>query len=385
MIKKNIFRVLALGLIISVVASCSSSSPDKTPIPESKPQVYTPAKPIYKPAPQKRPPARFPRSTSKIPAARPASGPSFIGQPRLTSFINRMVTRHGFNRIALNRLFTQVKRDNWVANYMNRQRPAKKKPNPNGAGWTNYRAKFVKESKISKGVQFWQQNRAALQRAAQRYGVPPEYVVAIIGVETNYGSNFGKFRVIDALTTIAMTNKRRSRSFFKYLEDFLIMTRNERMDPLRPVGSHAGAMGYGQFMPSAFLSYAVDHDGDGVRNLWQATDAIGSVANYFKRHGWRTGEAVASRAITSGNAYRSMNSGFKTNYSMGTLASRGIRPARSVRHSGRNSLLVLPTRAGGEVWIGYNNFYVISRYNHSTYYSMAVHQLAQAVKRRMGR
>ena len=382
---KFIFRSLSVIFITSAIAACSST-PEEKPIPQSKPKVYTPAKPAYKPpAPAKKRQVAPRGRAAKMPTARPATGRSYIGDPRLTSFINKMVSRHGFNRAALNRLFSQVRQDNWVANYMNRQRPAKKKPNPYGSGWTNYRAKFVKESKINKGVQFWRQNSAALQRASQRYGVPAEYVVAIIGVETNYGSNFGKFRVIDALTTIAMTNQRRSKSFFKYLEDFLIMTRNERMNPLQPVGSHAGAMGYGQFMPSSFLSYAVDHDGDGVRNLWQPADAIGSVANYFKRHGWRTGEAVAGRAVTSGSGYRSMVSGFKTAYSMGTLASRGIRPARKSRHTGRNSLLVLPTRAGGEVWIGYNNFYVISRYNHSTYYSMAVHQLAQAVKRRMGR
>lgn len=384
MIKLTI-RTLAISLTAALVVSCSSNQ--NQPVPKSQPSVQRPvAKPVYKkpkPPVRKQQPAH--RAQTKMPAGRAATGRSYVGDPRLTRFINKMVSGHGFNRGSLNQLFTQVRQDNWVADYMNRQRPAKRKANPNGSGWTNYRSKFVKESKINKGTQFWRQNSAALQRASQRYGVPAEYVVAIIGVETNYGTNFGKFRVIDALTTIAMTNKRRSSSFFKYLEDFLIMTRNERMNPLHPVGSHAGAMGYGQFMPSSFLSYAVDHDGDGVRNLWQPTDAIGSVANYFKKHGWRTGETVAVKAKISGSGYRSMNTGFKSNYSMGTLASRGVTPAQGGRHSGRNSLLVLPTRAGGEVWLGYNNFYVISRYNHSTYYSMAVHQLAQAVKRRMGK
>ncbi len=388
---KTIFRSLTIVLAVSIISSCGST-PEQEKVPESKPQVSQPVvkvpqakKPqVVRPAPR-QPARRSAPSRSRMPISKPSSGPSFMGDPRLISFINRMSSKHGFNRVALNRLFSQVRRNDWVANYMNRQRPAKKKPNPNGAGWSNYRAKFVKESKINKGVQFWRQNSAALQRAYQRYGVPPEYVVAIIGVETNYGKNFGKFRIIDALTTIAMTNRRRSSAFFKYLEDFLIMTRNERMNPLHPVGSHAGAMGYGQFMPSSFLSYAVDHNGDGVRNLWDPVDAIGSVANYFKRHGWRTGEVAAVRAVASGRGYRNLHSGFKTNYSAATLAKYGIRPTRNVRHSGRTSLLVLPTYAGGEVWLGYNNFYVISRYNHSTYYSMAVHQLAQKIKQRMGR
>lgn len=377
---KNISSLVLVTLIASNLVSCGSTpEQEKTPekIPQAEPMQRQQAQPV-RPPQQSRPAPNH----SRIPISRPSSGPTFIGDPRLTHFINRMVAQHGFNRASLNRLFAQVHKDNWVANYMNRQRPEKKRSS-GGAGWSKYRAKFVKESKIAKGVQFWRQNNAALQRAAQRYGVPPEYVVAIIGVETNYGSNFGKFRVIDALTTIAMTNKRRSRAFFKYLEDFLIMTRNEGMNPLHPVGSYAGAMGYGQFMPSAFLSYAVDHNGDGVRNLWDPTDAIGSVANYFRKHGWRPGEAVAVRAITSGRGYLRVDSGFKTNYSNATLARLGVRPSHPARHSGRTSLLVLPTYAGSEVWLGYNNFYVISRYNHSTYYSMAVHQLAQAIKRRM--
>ncbi len=348
-------------------------------MPQTQPIKPTIIKPNITP-PKTKP--TTPKYSKKIPISRPSNGPTFIGDPRLTRFINRMVTRHGFSRASLNQLFAQVHKNNWVANYMNRQRPAKKRPR-GGAGWSKYRAKFVKESKITKGTQFWKKYNVALQRASQRYGVPPEYIVAIIGVETNYGSNFGKFRVIDALTTIAMTNKRRSRSFFKYLEDFLIMTRNEGMNPLHPVGSHAGAMGYGQFMPSSFLSYAIDHDGDGIRNLWNPIDAIGSIANYFKKHGWRTGEAVAVKAITTGRAYRNVDSGFKTNYSTTTLKRLGVMPSRQVRHSGRVSLLVLPTYSGEEVWLGYNNFYVISRYNHSTYYSMAVHQLAQAIKQRM--
>jgi membrane-bound lytic murein transglycosylase B len=320
-----------------------------------------------------------------MPAARSGNGKSFSGNPRLTHFINQMVTKHGFNRAKLTTLFTQVKHETWISNYMNRQRPARKKPNPNGAGWSKYRVKFVKASKINKGVQFWRQNEAALQRASQRYGVPAEYIVSIIGVETNYGNNFGKFRVIDALTTIGLTNKRRGKSFLKYLEDFLLMTRKEGMNPLRPIGSHAGAMGYGQFMPSSFLNYAVDFDGNGVRDLWHPTDAIGSIANYFKKHGWRSGEAVTVRTRATGKRYRSLNSGFKTNYSATTLASHDVKTNTAVKHSGRTSLLVLPTHAGGEIWLGYNNFYVISRYNHSTYYSMAVHQLAQAIKKQHGR
>ena len=376
------FRSFSLALITTVMASCSSS-PDKPPEPQQPVQKTTAvpkSKTVVIP-----PKIVRPQVASRMPAARSGNGRSFVGNASLSHFINQMVTKHGFKRAKLNALFAQVKHETWISNYMNRQRPARKKTNPNGTGWSKYRVKFVKASKINKGVQFWQQNEAALQRASQRYGVPAEYIVSIIGVETNYGNNFGKFRVIDALTTIALTNQRRGKSFLKYLEDFLLMTRKEGMNPLRPIGSHAGAMGYGQFMPSSFLNYAVDFDGNGVRDLWHPTDAIGSIANYFKKHGWRSGEAVTVRASTAGKRYRSLDSGFKSNYSAAKLASHGVKANRAVKHSGRTSLLVLPTHAGGEVWLGYNNFYVISRYNHSTYYSMAVHQLAQAIKKQRGR
>ena len=376
------FRSFSLVLITTILASCSSS-PDKPPEPQQPtPKVTTKpkAKPVIVP-----PKVIRSNVTSRMPAARAGNGKSFAGNARLNGFINRMVTKHGFNRAKLTTLFAQVKHETWISTYMNRQRPARKKTNPNGSGWSKYRVKFVKASKINKGVQFWQQNEVALQRASQRYGVPAEYIVSIIGVETNYGNNFGKFRVIDALTTIGLTNKRRGKSFLKYLEDFLLMTRKEGMNPLRPIGSHAGAMGYGQFMPSSFLSYAVDFDGNGVRDLWHPTDAIGSIANYFKKHGWRSGEAVTVRATASGNRYRKLDSGFKSNYSGATLATYGIKANYAAKHSGRTSLLVLPTHAGGEIWLGYNNFYVISRYNHSTYYSMAVHQLAKAIKKQRGK
>ncbi len=376
-------RPLSFALIATLLASCSSS-PDKLPEPQKPVQEITPkpVKPVVvKP---KAPPIRS-NVASRMPSARAGNGKSFAGNAQLNRFIKRMVSKHGFNQAKLTQLFSQVKHETWISNYMNRQRPSKKKLNPNGSGWSKYRPKFVKASKINKGVQFWRQNNAALQRASQQYGVPAEYIVAIIGVETNYGSNFGKFRVIDALTTIGLTNKRRGKSFLKYLEDFLVMARKEGMNPLRPVGSHAGAMGYGQFMPSSFLSYAVDFDGNGRRDLWHPTDAIGSIANYFKRHGWRSGEAVAVRTSAVGKRYQSLNSGFKSNYSAATLKSYGVKTNFKLKHSGRTSLVILPTHAGGEVWLGYNNFYVISRYNHSTYYSMAVHQLAKAIKKQRGK
>lgn len=391
---RKIKGVIIASLLGSVLAGCGSQSQDVKK-PDSDVKVYKPSQDAaakqraQQQAAQKRQAEKRRRQQQANAQPRPkhipqpVGGRSFMGDPRLTVFINKMVTRHGFNRDYLNNVFSKVRHRSWIDEYMNRPK-RKGRPSKVG-GWSRYRAKFLKESKYSKGAIFWRQHQAALQRAYQRYQVPPEYIVAIIGVETHFGGNFGKYRVIDALTTIAMTNKRRSKYFFGELENFLLMTRSERMNPLHPVGSHAGAMGYGQFMPSSFRNFAVDFDGNGVRDLWNPTDAIGSVANYFRRHGWKPGETVVNRAAVSGTAYKSLKSGFKTNYSLSKLAQYGVRPSAPARNSGRTSLLTLSTYSGDEVWLGYNNFYAITRYNHSTYYAMAVHQLAQMMRRRMGR
>lgn len=301
----------------------------------------------------------------------------FAGDPRLLSFIDQMSSR-GFSRNYLLGVFSQVRNRDEVARLWTSPASAS-----SPGGWYNYRSKFVTPANIQKGTQFWQQYGVHLQRAHQRYGVDPAYIIGIMGVETRWGRILGKHRVIDALTTSALTNKRRSDFFFEELANYMLMTRSERMDPLAPKGSYAGAMGYGQFMPSSFRSYAVDFDGDGVKDLWNPVDAIGSIANYFAEHGWRSGQEVAVQANVASSDYANVPDGFKVKYSPGQLAQIGIAP-KSGRWSNtsRTHLVALSTVPGGykEPWIGYNNFYVITRYNHSNYYAMAVHQLASAVK-----
>lgn len=308
---------------------------------------------------------------------------NFAGNPQLLKFINRMSARHGFSKSYLNGIFSQTRNRDDVA----RLWAGNNGGSSSGRGWYNYRSKFVTSANTQKGVQFWNKHRAHLQRASQRYGVDPEYIVGIMGVETRWGRILGKHKVIDALTTSAIVNKRRSKFFFKELENYLLMTRSERMDPLQPKGSYAGAMGYGQFMPSSFRAFAVDFDGDGIRDLWNPVDAIGSVANYFAKHKWKRGQEVAVPARVSSMAYTSMPDGYKVRYSTSGLAKKGIRPRNgSWSNTGRTHLLALTTVPGGikEPWIGYHNFYVITRYNHSNYYAMAVHQLAKSVKKKVG-
>jgi membrane-bound lytic murein transglycosylase B len=308
----------------------------------------------------------------------------YAGRADVERFIDRM-ERQGFSRAELVRVFSQVQRDPWILEYMERQwRPASRGPSGPSGAWTRYRAKHITSSNLNKGLAFWRRHEQTLNRAAERYGVPPEYIVAILGIETHWGGYMGKHRIVDALSTLAFDYPRRSAYFTDELEHFLIMARDEGFDPMRPVGSFAGAMGLGQFMPSSYHEYAVDFDNSGRRDLWDPEDAIGSVANYFASHGWQTGQPVTARASARGAVPRSMETGFKTNYRVGELKSSGIMPAAALKDGERVSLLRLDAAGGYEYWLGLKNFYVITRYNNSTYYAMTVHQLAQALRSQHG-
>ncbi|MBF4664218.1 lytic murein transglycosylase B [Cronobacter malonaticus] len=300
----------------------------------------------------------------------------FTGNPAAENFINMMVSKHGFNRQQLQEVFSQTKRLDYVLRLMDRQAPTTQPaPGPNGA-WLRYRNKFITADNVQNGVAFWNQYQDALNRAWQVYGVPPEIVVGIIGVETRWGRVMGKTRIIDALSTLAFNYPRRADYFAAELETFLLMSRDEGDDPLALKGSFAGAMGYGQFMPSSYKEYAVDFNGDGHINLWDPEDAIGSVAHYFQQHGWVKGDLVAVPA--NGQAPQ-LENGFKTKYSVGQLAAAGLTPQQPLGDHTEASLLRLDIGSGYQYWYGLPNFYAITRYNHSTHYAMAVWQLGQAV------
>jgi membrane-bound lytic murein transglycosylase B len=306
----------------------------------------------------------------------------YAGYPGAARLVDKLVREEGFDRAYLEQVLARVERQQWIIDFVTRP-SSKKSTRPTGA-WTRYRAKFLTQDNISKGASFWRRYDKVLRRAQAKFGVPPEYVVAIIGVETRYGGYMGKHRVIDALATLAFDFPRRSAYFTDELEAFLIMSRDEGFDPFGPKGSYAGAMGLGQFMPSSFHKWAVDFNGDGKRDLWNPEDAIGSVANYFASHGWRAGEAVAVRASVSGAGAKAMKTGFDTSYSINALSRNGIAAPANLGSGGQASLIKLDARGGYQYWLGLKNFYVITRYNHSSYYAMAVHQLAQAVGARRG-
>ena len=304
------------------------------------------------------------------------------------TFVNMMASKHGFDRGYLNYLLSNTVSTPFLkrmayADAFGRKKASNKKPR--AGRWSRYRGNFLTPRTINKGIAFARANRVALQRAEDRYGVPKEYILGIIGVETRYGGNVGKNRAIDALAAMGFDNPRRGKYFRSELEAYLLMTRKERLDPLKPMASYAGALGLCQFMPSNIKRYAVDHDGNGIINLWTPADAIGSVANYFKKHGWSKGGTVTVQANSINSGYRTLKTGFKSKHSLNRLRNKGISARNLGNISGKASLIKLNTYSGDELWLGGHNFYVITRYNHSSHYAMAVHQLAQEYKARLGR
>lgn len=305
-------------------------------------------------------------------------GGDFANNPNAQQFIDKMVNKHGFDRQQLQEILSQAKRLDSVLRLMDNQAPTtsvKPPSGPNGA-WLRYRKKFITPDNVQNGVVFWNQYEDALNRAWQVYGVPPEIIVGIIGVETRWGRVMGKTLILDALATLSFNYPRRAEYFSGELETFLLMARDEQDDPLNLKGSFAGAMGYGQFMPSSYKQYAVDFSGDGHINLWDPVDAIGSVANYFKAHGWVKGDQVA--VMANGQA-PGLPNGFKTKYSISQLAAAGLTPQQPLGNHQQASLLRLDVGTGYQYWYGLPNFYTITHYNHSTHYAMAVWQLGQAV------
>ncbi|MDH4869622.1 lytic murein transglycosylase B [Pseudomonas sp. BN515] len=357
-------RRVAFALPLFVLISACSSKPTPVPQPVQKPKQPTLITPSAHP------------TFGSVQPITPLRG-DFAGNVSAQRFIDRMVSQHDFNRQHLQDLLAQTRELDWVIRLMDRQAPTYTPPSgPNGA-WLRYRKKFITPGNVRNGVLFWDQYEADLQRAFHTYGVPPEIIVGIIGVETRWGRVMGNTRIIDALATLAFSYPRRAEFFSGELEQFLLQARKEGEDPLSLRGSYAGAMGYGQFMPSSFTQYAVDFDGDGQRDLWNPRDAIGSVANYFKQHGWVTGDTVAVRA--TGQA-RSLENGFDTQYPISVLNAAGLQPQSSLGNHQSASLLRLDMGNTYQYWYGLPNFYVITRYNHSTHYAMAVWELGRAVQ-----
>jgi membrane-bound lytic murein transglycosylase B len=302
---------------------------------------------------------------------------TYEGNPLADQLIDELVTEEGFERAELERIFAAAERKDSILEAI--ARPAEKtKP------WHEYRQIFLTEKRENEGVAFFDEHRQTLERAQRETGVPAEIIVAIIGVETFYGRITGSYRVIDALSTLAFDYPKRSPFFTSELKNYLILTREQGFDPLEPVGSYAGAMGYGQFMPSSYRNYAVDFDGDGVTDIWDnPVDAIGSVANYFRAHGWREGEQVTSEAESDAGVsdewFVRSRKDLQPQRTLAEFAAAGIGPLDELDPEALAIAMKFELEEGYEYWIGLHNFYVITRYNHSAMYAMSVYQLSQRI------
>lgn len=314
-------------------------------------------------------------------AAAPAIGApgSYLERTEVQAFIAEMSKRHGFDADALRDIFAQTTQQESVLRAIT--------PKPVGKrSWQSYRANFVSSRRIEQGVAFWHAHRAALERAEQQFGVPAEIIVAILGVETHYGRAMGSFRVVEALATLAFDYPRRADYFRSELEEVLLLARESQWPPLELTGSFAGAIGIPQFMPGSIRRYAVDFDGDGRRDLRDsAADAIGSVASFLKLHGWVPGEPIAARATLEDDKAKALiDGGVKPDHPVATLRLAGARFDPDLPASAPAVLIELDsTDAPPEYLVGLQNYYVITRYNRSSFYATAVWELAQALKRAM--
>ncbi len=315
------------------------------------------------------------RPTSQSSASlTPSSQTAFLQRADVQSFIQTTHQEHQLPVAWLEQALSKVELKPAIIEAMNK--PAESKT------WGQYRPIFMTEARIRNGVAFWQQNRDSLKAAEAQYGVPAEIIVAIIGVETSYGANKGKWRVLDALSTLAFDYPRRADFFRKELANFLVIAYENQADATQYLGSYAGAMGFPQFMPSSYRHYAVDFTQDGRRDLWDnPADAIGSVANYLRENGWQPHEKIAMPVTLNNNSalnYITTGAIKKPTHAISTLTQAGVQLSEPTQLPAM--LLQYENISGNEYWLGFNNFYVITRYNRSPLYALAVYQLADAIR-----
>ena len=309
--------------------------------------------------------------------ARPA-GAIDVHRDDVKQFIAHMADTSSFKKRELRKILKAAQSQPNIIEAMDR--PAEK-----AKTWSEYRPIFITERRIREGTDFWIAHRQALDQASIRSGVAPEYLAAILGVETYYGRLTGNYRVLDALATLAFDYPARAKFFREELEQFLLLTRDSGLDPLSIKGSYAGAMGAPQFMPSNYRRYAVDAEADGHINLWTDwLDVCASVGNYLKEHGWNSGEPVLSEASVDPDKASELDGRKLTlTETVGSLRTKGVN-FESALPADAPALLIAADDTDGVHWrVGYNNFYVITRYNHSALYAMAVFELAAAVKQQV--
>ncbi|MYD99169.1 MAG: lytic murein transglycosylase B [Gammaproteobacteria bacterium] len=301
----------------------------------------------------------------------------YSARPEVAEYVDGLVAEHGFDRTWLEEVFSGATKSESVIDSISR--PAEKV-----LAWHEYRAIFLTDNRIDGGVTFWKENAKAIADAERRFGVAGEVVVAIIGVETLYGRYLGSHRVIDALATLAFDYPRRAAFFKRELTEFLLLVREEGKDPLAPMGSYAGAMGYGQFISSSYRNFAIDFDGDGKRDIWtNRSDAVGSVANYLARHRWHgQGPAVVRVDEADAGILELVQTDLGLKHTVGEFRKRGAPLGGALDDTSKAALFAMEADDGTEYWLGLNDFHVITRYNRSAMYALAVLQLSQEIRRR---
>ncbi|MDP3269486.1 MAG: lytic murein transglycosylase B [Legionella sp.] len=300
---------------------------------------------------------------------------AFTQRKDVQAFIKSMVKDHHFSAKELTETMNQVQLQPQIIESM--EKPYEKK------NWDVYRDLFLTPQRLKGGLDYWAANKEILEKAQKRYGVPPEIIVAILGVETLYGERQGENRVLDALSTLAFNYPKRAPFFTKELKEYLLLCREHHVSPTFYKGSYAGAMGKPQFMPSSYRYYAVDFGNKGHRDLITDNgDSIASIANYFHKHGWRLNEGIAQNATLKGWHFKKLRTNPKSaNYQYSQLEAAGVKPiTASQNHPTRAALIELMTAEGKEYWLAYPNFFVITRYNSSPQYALVVYLLSQQLK-----
>ncbi len=303
------------------------------------------------------------------------------------AFIDMMVTEHNFKRSYLEKLFKNVEIQTTPLSIYgipkkNKETEKEAKPYAKHGAWDRYVKYNVTPKRIRQGREFIKKYRTTFKKVEKEYGVPAEYISAIIGIESVYGKNVGKFPVFDTLTTLAFEKNRRNKFFTKQLEEFILLSYRHKINPKNVKGSYAGAIGLGQFMPSSYKHFGVDFNKDGKVSLQHPQDAIASIAYYLKEHGWKNDEEIATRVSYKGKRFNKYKTGYNTKYDRKDL--KGIKPKYGKwNYFDKVRLIKLSKEKYDELWYAAKNFYVITRYNHSAYYAMSVHQLAQGIKKRL--
>ena len=304
----------------------------------------------------------------------------YLARPEVREFIEAMQAEHGLEAAELERVIGDARYQPVVSRLIGPERP--KAATPPVRSYPKYRAKFLTKSRIAAGARFWDIHEADLRRAQAEFGVPPEVILGILGVETAFGQNTGSFRVVDSLTTIAFDGPRRQEYFRDELKELLLLARDLNIDPLTIKGSYAGAMGLPQFMPSSIRKYAVDFDRDGIIDLaGSSSDAIGSIASYLKSFGWADGEPALVPVRLPPESAADLVSGLERMHDVQTLMQKGVKFSAKRLPEGMCSVVELPTPGKPSRYMaGFGNFEAVTRYNRSTFYATAVLDLANAIR-----